>query len=136
MPAPATLLKILLRIGGSVMLLAFPMALIPTEWMAASHSALGLGDYPQPRTPLVEYLTRSISLLYGFHGGLLLVVAQDPRRFRPIVIYLGVMNTVFGIAVFAIDLGVGMPALWTWGEGPPVLATGLAILLLARRIER
>lgn len=134
MPAPKTLLVILLRIGGCAMVLAFPMALLPTTTMASVNEAIGLGVYPSPAAPLLEYLTRSISLLYGFHGALLLVVATDVVRFAPIVRYLGVMNVLFGLGVLAIDLAAGMPAFWTWNEGPPVLATGLAILYLGSRV--
>ncbi len=135
MPGPTKLLEILLRIGGATMLLAFPMALLPMATMASAHETLGLGAFPSPATPLVEYLARSASLLYGFHGGLLLAVSRDVHRFAPIIRYLGGMNILFGIAVFAIDLAVGLPTLWTWGEGPAVLLTGVFMLLLVRRAE-
>lgn len=133
--SPLFLLTLLLRFGGFAMLCALPMALLPTDWMASSHAWLGLGPFPQPAAPLVEYLARSISLLYGFHGGLLLVVSTDPRRFRPIVRYLGVMNILFGLGVLAIDLAVGLPMLWTLIEGPSVAITGVLFLFLAGRVE-
>ncbi len=133
--APDRLLTLMLRFGGGVMLLAFPMALLPTEWMAMSHESLGLGPFPEPRGPLVEYLARSVSLFYGFHGGLLLVVSTDIHRFRPIVRYLGFMNILFGMGVYAIDRVVGMPILWATGEGVTVAITGMLFLGLLRRID-
>lgn len=135
MPGPKRLLEILLRIGGATMLLAFPMALLPMAAMAPAHEWLGLGPFPEPATPLVAYLARSASLLYGFHGGLLLAVSRDVRRFAPVVRYLGGMNILFGIGVFTIDLTVGMPPLWTWGEGASVLMTGVFMLVLLGRAE-
>ena len=68
------LLVLLLRLAGAVTIAAFPAMLLPTDWMDATHRWLGLGELP--RAPVVEYLTRSIAALYGFHGVLLLVVAR------------------------------------------------------------
>jgi hypothetical protein len=89
------LLVILLRLAGAVTIAAFPAMLLPTEWMDTTHRWLGLGDLP--RAPIVEYLTRSVAALYGFHGVLLLVVSRDPGRYRAIVRYLGVMNVAAGL---------------------------------------
>ena len=134
MPSPQTLLTIVLRLGGGVMTLAFPMALLPTATMVSVHEALGLGAFPSPDAPLVGYLTRTLSLLYGFHGVLLLLVSSDVVRYAPIVRFLGIMNITFGLAVLGIDLWVGMPLLWTWGEGPMIAATGVVFLALVSRV--
>ena len=77
--------------------------------------------------------TRSIAALYGFHGVLLLVVARDPVRHRPIVRYLGVMNVVFGVLLILIDVHAGLPTIWTLAEGPPIVAMGAVVLYLSRR---
>ncbi|MCP3961386.1 MAG: hypothetical protein GY719_26365 [bacterium] len=124
---------ILLRLGGAFMLLAFAAALLPTSWMAWSHARLGLGELPA--SPLVEYLTRSVSLLYGIHGGLYLVVASDVRRYAGVLKYLAAMNIVFGAAMVAIDLRAGLPWFWTLAEGPPVLAFGVLLLVLLRSFK-
>jgi hypothetical protein len=124
------LLVLLLRLGGVVTITAFPAMLLPTEWMDTTHRWLGLGELP--RAPVVEYLTRSIAALYGFHGVLLLIVSRDPVRYRPIVRYLGVMNVGLGILLIASDLHAGLPALWTVAEGPPIIAMGSAVLYLSR----
>jgi len=106
--------------------------LLPTEWMAFTHRWLGLGEFP--RAPVVEYLTRSIAALYGFHGGLLLLVSRDPLRYRSIVSYIAFMNVAFGLIVLAIDVNAGMPIHWTIFEGPPVVAFGIVVGLLNRSL--
>jgi hypothetical protein len=124
------LLVFLLRLGGIVTLSAFLAMFLPADWMAATHRWLGLGEFP--RSAVVDYLARSIAALYGFHGVLLLVVARDPVRFAPIVRFIGVMNVAFGVMLVAIDAQAGLPWWWTLGEGPPITAFGLAVLLLSR----
>jgi hypothetical protein len=127
-------LVILLRIAGGGMLLAFLAMLLPTDWMASTHRALGLGEFP--RTAIVDYLTRSVSALYGFHGGLLLVLSADPRKHRTVISYIAVMNVVLGMMFFAIDLHARMPWFWTLGEGPPMLIFGIVIGTLNRSADR
>jgi len=127
-------LVIFLRIAGPVMLLAFGAVFLPTEWMAASHRRLGLGEFPASQ--LVEYLTRSVSALYGIHGGLYLVIARDLRRYRDVLTYVASMNVVFGLLMVGIDLNARLPWYWTLGEGPPVAAFGVLILVMLRSVPR
>ena len=125
------LLVALLRLGGGVTVTAFLAILLPVEWMAAAHRWLGLGEFPQ--SAVVDYLARSIAALYGFHGVLLFIVARDPDRFAAIVRYIGFMNIAFGAILVAIDAHAGLPWWWTLGEGPPIIAFGVVVLLLNRR---
>ena len=126
------LLVVLLRLAGTVTVTAFLAMLLPVEWMVSTHRWLGLGELP--RAPVVEYLARSVSALYGFHGVLLLVISKDPLKYRAIVWYVAGMNSVFGVMLFAIDLHAGMPTFWTLGEGPPVILFGLVIAFLIRSL--
>jgi hypothetical protein len=128
------ILVVILRLNAVVLLAAFPMMLLPVEWMAATHRWLGLGEFPA--SPLVDYLTRSISFLYGFHGGLLLVVASDVRRYRGIVVYVVIMGLAFGASIVAVDLHAGLPMRWTLAEGPSILVTAAAVGLLLRSVPR
>ena len=128
---PQRLLAALLRLGGSFLLAAFLAMFLPPDWMAATHQWLGLGEFP--RSAVVDYLARSIAALYGFHGVLMFVVARDLVRFAPIVRFIGVMNIALGAALVAIDLYAGMPWWWTLGEGPPIIAFGVVVLLLNQR---
>jgi len=126
--ARLTYLTLLLWMGGVLTGSAFVAMIMPTEWMASTHERLGLGVFP--RTPVVEYLARSIAALYGFHGILLFVVAHDPVRLRPVVIALGWFNIALGAMLLAIDLDAGLPAWWTVAEGPSIVVVGILILLL------
>jgi hypothetical protein len=125
------LLVVLLRLSGSGLMLAFLAVLLPVEWMAAAHPRLGLGEFP--RTPIVDYLTRSIAALYGFHGVFVWIVSFDPVRYRVFVWFAAVMNIVFGAMMVAIDLHAGMPAIWTAIEGPSIIAMGVLIAAVAPR---
>jgi hypothetical protein len=126
--ARVRLLAALLRLAGAVMATAFLAMLLPVEWMASTHEALGLGEFP--RAPVVDYLARSIAALYGFHGVLLLIIASDPVKYRTIVTYVSWMNLLFGTMVTAIDVYAGMPTFWTLGEGPPIVVFGMVIAWL------
>ena len=125
-------LVIVLRLGGTLLLLAFFAIFLPPATMASVHRSLGLGSFPA--APVTDYLARSIAALYGFHGVLLWIVSTDLDRFRPLVLYVGLMNVVFGLLLTGIDLFAGLPLWWTLGEGPPVILTGAVILVLYRRI--
>jgi hypothetical protein len=125
-------LAILLRIGGAVMLCAALAIVLPTRSMVAIHAWLGMGALPQGG--IVEYLTRSASALYAFHGGLLLVLAQDVRRYARVISFLGVANVALGGVLLAVDLYAEMPWYWTAGEGPCVVAIGILLLVLVRAI--
>ena len=107
---------------------AFFAVLLPVDWMASAHHALMPGAFP--RAPIVDYLTRSIALLYGFHGVLMIIVAADPVRYRPIVSYIAAMDILFGFAICAIDIHAGMPWFWTVGETTPITGQGIIIALL------
>jgi len=124
----ARLLVFLLRLGGAVTVVAFFAMFLPVDWMVRTHAWLGLGEFP--RSPIVDYLTRSVAALYGFHGCLLLIIATDPLRYRALVWYAAAMNILFGIIIIAIDLHAGMPMFWTVAEGPPIMALGVALAVL------
>jgi hypothetical protein len=126
------ILVVLLRLGGTLTGLAFLAMVMPSAWMVDIHRSLGLGELPQ--IPVVDYLTRSVAAIYGFHGGLLFVLSTDPIRFLRVVKYIGWMNIAFGLALLLIDLHAGMPLWWTLGEGPPVVGLGVTVLYLCRSL--
>jgi hypothetical protein len=130
-PAAADrLLAWVLRLVGGVELLAIPFILFPLPWMDAVHARL-FGQ-PLPHGPVVEYMARSLSILYAGHGALVVRMSFDVVRFRPLVTFLGWLHLYFGTALLAADLAAGMPWFWTVGEGPFIAAFGVVILLLAR----
>jgi hypothetical protein len=123
------ILVILLRLAAVGTMLAFGAMFLPVEFMASTHERLGMGEFP--RMPVVDYLTRSIAALYGFHGVFVWMVARDPVRYRAFVWYVAVMNVAFGVMILAINLHAGMPAYWTAVEGPSIILFGLAIAAAA-----
>lgn len=124
----------LLRGGGVLLLSAIVPAMMPFEWMVETHSWLGLGELPD--RPIVGYLARSISALYAMHGVLVLYMALDVRRYLGLVRCMGVLCLLFGAGVLVIDIAVGLPRYWVIGEGPFVIALGVAVLVLASGVKR
>ena len=100
--------------------------------MNAIHQWLDLGTLPDQ--PIVGYFARSTSAFYAIAGGLAWLVSFNLRRFRPIIIYLGIATTVLGTALLFIDILVDLPLSWIISEGPWVIAMGAAILWLTRGI--
>ena len=130
---PERLLVWLLRLFGASTLTALGAVFMPHDWMNLIHQRLGMGELPH--LPIVGYLTRSISALYALHGALLLFVSLDVQRYLPLVRFLGAASAVMGALLLGLDLAVGMPVFWTVAEGPPVVALGIVILVLARRVK-
>jgi hypothetical protein len=128
------LLKLVLMAMGVASLTAVFPAAMPLRWMDAVHGWLGLG--PMPRGPVVEYLARSLSALYAFHGGLLVLAATDIRRYGPIITYVGFALIAFAGGVTAIDLSAGLPLFWVAGEGGTTFVMGAIILACRRRLLR
>jgi hypothetical protein len=123
-------LVILLRVIGVSGLLALVAVFMPMSWMAGVHGWLGLGE--MPTSPVVAYLARSLSVFYALFGALLLVMAGDMDRYRPLVRLLGILVAVGGAVLAGIDLSAPMPWWWTLDEGPLTIAMGLLIFYLAR----
>lgn len=129
------MLRALLRIYGTVAGLAIFAVFMPRSWMAATHEMIGLGKFPDGA--LVDYLARSVSALYAFHGGLLWLLARDVRRYETIITYVAAVGIAFSIFVLALDVSLGLPVWWILGEGPSVLVISLIVLaLLAKERAR
>jgi hypothetical protein len=120
----------MLRLLGVNGLLALGAVVMPTSWMASLHSWLGLGELP--RAPIVEYLTRTASMLYALLGAIFLVLASDLDRYRPLLRRLGLLVIATSACILAIDLAAGMPWWWSAFEGPPGIALGVALHILSK----
>jgi hypothetical protein len=125
------LLTWLLYVLGGMMSVAFLFVAIPTSAMAAIADWLGVG--PLHRSPLTEYLTRSLSTMYGVLGVLHLYLARDVVRYLDLIIVIGWLTVLAGVIVTVVDFAAGMPPYWSWSEGPPTALAGLAYVWLARR---
>ncbi|GAA5510107.1 hypothetical protein Rcae01_05613 [Novipirellula caenicola] len=124
-------LRWFLRFVGMVTLLAFPAAVMPEQWMIEIAEVLGIDSFPA--APLTFYLARHLSILYGFVGIGLLVLASDLVRYRPLVRYLATGTIAFGAAQFVVDAMAGMPLWWTLGESLSTMAGGVLMAWLNRR---
>ena len=100
-------LRLLLRILGSICVLAIIPLFMPRSWLEAGHQLLGLGQFPT--APIAEYLARSVSGLCTFYGGLLLLISRDVHRFLSIIKYQAI--TIMLLSVLGILAGVraGVP---------------------------
>jgi hypothetical protein len=122
-------LVFLLRLLGVSGLFALVAVFMPVSWMVATHRWLGLGE--MPTDPVVEYLARSLSAFYALLGALLLVVASDLERYRPLVRFLAVAVVLMSVVLTGVDLAAGMPWWWTAFEGPPGIGLGALMHFLA-----
>jgi hypothetical protein len=125
-------LALVLRFHGAVVLPALAGALMPTDTMAAYYRDLGLGE--MPRVPLVEYLARSLSLMYAGAAPMMFVLSLDVRRYRPPIQVVNYFGLAFGAAMFTLDLWVGMPLYWVLWEGPSIIALSAVQLVLTWRV--
>ena len=123
----------LLRLAGSVEILAFIAVVMPRSWMETSHAWLGLGDMPDG--PLLMFMIRQASYTYGVHGISLWVIASNVERFRPLVLLNGISFLVAGPVFFLIDYTSGMPLWWALADPLACLFFGAALLWLSRRKE-
>jgi hypothetical protein len=128
------LLKALLRMVGCVSCLAVVPVFMPRGWMDIGHRLLGLG--PLPEGPIVEYLARSVSAFYAMFGVLLLLSAADVRRYAGLITVLAVFAVLFGAVITVYDHLMVMPWYWTVAEGPVMVAIGVVVVALQRRIAR
>ena len=127
-----TMLKWLLRGFGAATVTAIVPTFMPASWMAWCHEAVGLGGMPDG--PVFVYLARSLSSFYAIFGGLLLAVSVDVRRNAMVIRYLGGVCIVAAVLVTLLDALLGLPWWWTAFEAPPLLPTGLAMILLSRKV--
>jgi putative addiction module component (TIGR02574 family) len=122
-----------LRLVGTMELLAFGAVLTPHAWMEAAHGRFGLGEMPPG--PVFDAVMRQVSFVYGLHGVALWVIASDVVRYRPLVIVSAVGYLLAGPVFVLIDVTAGLP--WFWlvdgGAACPILGALLAGLLWADR---
>ena len=132
--ASRSALQWVLRFDGIVLCCAVFAILLSDARMNEMHEGMGMG--PLPEGELVSYLTRTVSGLYFLRGVLVLLCSTDVLRYLPVVRLLGWGNLAFGVFVLILDLRLGMPAFWTWMEGPSVIGIGLVMLVLAGAVAR
>lgn len=120
----------LLRLAGSVEILAFVAVVMPRSWMEVSHAWLGMGEMPSG--PLIMFMIRQASYTYGMHGVSLWVLASDVDRFRTLILLNGISYLLAALVFFLIDHMSGMPWFWTVGDSLSCGFFGAALLILDR----
>jgi hypothetical protein len=119
--------RMTLRGLGILDMMAILAVIAPRETIASLHKLFGLGTLPD--APIVGYLARSASFLYALHGALILFVSMDVPRYLPLIKFMAWAAVFHGLAMFAIDVGVGMPVWWRCAEGLGFSVTGVIVLL-------
>ena len=128
--SPDRLQAWLLRLSGAVEILAFFAVVMPRSWMEATHAWLGMGEMAQG--PLIMFMIRQASYVYGMHGVSLWVLASNVRRFQPLIVLNGISFTLAGVVFFLIDYSSGMPLWWTIEDSLGCALFGLGLLWLNR----
>ena len=122
--------SLILRLTGATEILAFISVVMPRSWMESAHSWLGLGV--MPGGPLLMFMIRQASYVYGMHGVSLWLLATDVKRYRPLIIFNGISFLLAGVVFFLIDYSTGMPFWWTIVDSFGCGSFGAAMLWLNR----
>ena len=130
---PDRILKLVLQINGWIMATAVFAVFLSHDQMATIHQWLGLGKFPDAK--IVDYLARSLSGFYAILGVLYIALARDIHAYASIITLAAWVSICFGIGSIIINLQLGFPAWWTWGEGPFIILYGVAILWLQKKIN-
>ncbi|NNJ25845.1 hypothetical protein [Alienimonas chondri] len=121
---------LLLRAAGGLNLTALLFAFGPRSLLEWGHRTLLTEPFPE--APIAEYLARSASLLYAFHGCLLLFATTDVPKFAGWLKLYGGLMLAAGVCFLIVDLMSDMPAWWAWGEAATLLIGGSLVLWLMR----
>ena len=130
----AWLISWLLWLLGWFTMLAWLAAIMPLSWMDQVHQWLGLGKLPEG--PIVPYLARSTSGLYGLHAVVVLYLSYHLRRFWDFIPALFTAHIVLGLLLLYTGITAPLPAWWTVGEGPGLIGFAVVILVLYYRANR
>jgi hypothetical protein len=126
-------LVFLLRLIGAICLPALVVLFLPRSWIEVGHRWLGLGEFPP--APIADYLARSVSGLSAFYGGLLIGLSFDVRRYMPLIRYQALAIMILSACGVLVGGLAGMPLWFVGGDASACWAYGIAMLILAGRIE-
>ena len=129
-----TALILILRMVGVVELTALFSMVMPHSWMATIHDGIGVAGGPLPETPIVAYLTRSLSAMYALLGALMVYFSLDVSANARSIRFLGAIAAFFGLCLYGIDIAAKLPIYWIAFEGTFVFGLGLSLYFLASRV--
>jgi len=90
---------------------------------------------PELERPLIMFMIRQASYVYGMHGVSLWLLASDVKRFQLLIVLNGISFLLAAIVFFAIDYYEGMPIWWTIADTFGCGIFGIALLWLNRRLK-
>jgi hypothetical protein len=117
---PRGWLVLVLRATAVLFLLAFVGAALPESWMKAVYEwrdELG----PWPGGPLLVYLARAVSILYGVYGLLALYLSFDVPRYLPLIRFLALVGFPLAPVMFVVIRSAGLPTVWAVSEPASIL---------------
>jgi hypothetical protein len=121
-----------LRASAVMLMAAAPAVIMPTGWMRTIGAWLGL---ELPETPLVEYLTRSVSALYAGLGAYGWFLSCDVRRYLSLLRFMIPLTALFDVTLIVLDVLIPMPIAWTVGEGVAIVGWTLMLWWLVWRVS-
>ncbi len=83
----------------------------------------------------VIYLARALSAFYATIGIIYLILARDVRVYALLITFMAWASICFGIGTVVVNLQLGFPAWWTWGEGPFIFMYGVGVLWLQGKMK-
>ncbi|MEZ6096658.1 MAG: hypothetical protein R3C03_20915 [Pirellulaceae bacterium] len=110
--------RLLVLLGVVLASATIPM-IFPVSWMAEIHRSLGLGEFPTD--PIVVYLARSTSMLYAFHGCILIYCGLNLMTTRGLVPLIVILHLFSGVFLIWTDVNSPLPWFWILGEGPGII---------------
>ncbi|MBL9151384.1 MAG: hypothetical protein JNK37_02810 [Verrucomicrobiales bacterium] len=129
-PSRQRALVILLRVLGGLSLSAIGAVFIPHAWMNAIHRTIGLGDLPD--LPVVEYLSRSLSLFYAWLAIVPIYASLDVPRHLGLIRLFALSGLLVGVIQTIIDVTAPLPLWWTVAEGAFLFLYFGALWVLSR----
>ena len=129
---PERKLRLLLRVVGLLDFSAVLVVFVPLSFLTVATRRLGLE--PLPDVPLTQYILRTASALYAFHGVLFLYLSRDIRRYAQFIEFLSWAALVHGSLVQAVMWRVGMPGWWQATEAIGYFGPAIGTLWLLRTL--
>jgi hypothetical protein len=120
-----------LRASAVMLMAAAPAVVMPSACMRTIGAWLGL---EVPDSPLVEYLTRSVSAVYAALGAYCWILSGDVRRYLPLLRFMVPLTALFDVTLIALDVMIPMPIAWTVGEAAAIVGWTIALWWLVRSV--
>ncbi len=119
-------LKVVLWVCGILMLLGFVEMLIPIRFMAEWYKPF---DIELPLDAMTTYMARVCQAMAGLVGVFLVILAQDPLKYGPMVLLAGYGDLFLALTVLVWGSRYGLPPLMVWLGTAAMVIIGVLILV-------